>query len=156
MKKFWLILMFCLVSAAVWAGKMPRGWSDDIDKALVKAEKEQRYVMILFTGSDWCSWCKRLKADVLDRKAFQKFANQHLVLVYFDFPVNKKIAPAQLLKQQNWQKKFGIKGYPTTVILNSKGVMVGKISGYEKENDFIQRLEKLCIKHSGSERKESK
>ena len=42
----------------------PTGWYDDYDAALKAAQTVHKKLYILCTGSDWCGWCKKLKADV--------------------------------------------------------------------------------------------
>ena len=59
----------------------PSGWYDDFDLALKAAQTAQKKLYILFTGSDWCSWCKKLKANVLETKEFKDFAAGKLILL---------------------------------------------------------------------------
>jgi protein disulfide-isomerase len=64
--------------------------------------------------------------------------------VEVDFP-NKKKQSAELKAANNaLQKKYGIKGYPTIVVLDGDGKKVGEL-GYMKGGPkaFIAELEKL-------------
>ena len=54
-----------------------------------KASAEHKVVLLDFTGSDWCGWCKRLKAEVFDQPEFAEFAQANLIMVEVDFPRNK-------------------------------------------------------------------
>jgi thioredoxin-related protein len=36
-------------------------WLTDYDAALTQAEKQDKNVLLYFTGSDWCAQCKMLK-----------------------------------------------------------------------------------------------
>ena len=144
MKKLLFTVIALLFCATAYSAEALRGWTTDINAALAQAKKTDRPVLILFTGSDWCSWCKRLKKDTLDRKDFQKFAEEELVLVYYDFPSRKKIDAGLMSEQQKWQKKFGVRGYPTTIIVDAKGNEIGRISGYAKSSDYIKKI-KACL-----------
>ena len=44
----------------------------DFDKALAEAKAAKKHVFVLFTGSDWCGWCIKLRKNVLDNKKFKK------------------------------------------------------------------------------------
>ena len=87
-------------------------WQTDFSAAKAKAKSEKKFLLVDFTGSDWCIWCKRLKAEVFDKDEFQNEAPKHFVLVELDFPSTKKLPDE--LKQQNetLQKKYEIHGFP--------------------------------------------
>ena len=122
MKKFLFAIcaaLLCSVSAFA-VDNCPKGWTVDINAALKKAQAENKKVLVLFTGSDWCSYCIKLKNATLGKNKFTKFASTNLVLVYFDFPRNKNlVSQQQMALQKQWQQRFGIEGYPTTVILDA-------------------------------------
>lgn len=105
-------------------------WMTDYKAALELAAKEDRPVLMNFTGSDWCGWCVRLDKETFSKPDFQAFAKKNLVLVEVDFPNNKPQGAE--LKQQNegLQKKFGVQGFPTLVLLNSKGEEIARNPGY--------------------------
>ena len=66
MKKI-ILTVAAVLAAGVFA--MPVGFTDDWDAALKKAAAEKKTVLALFTGSDWCIWCKRLEGEVLSQKS---------------------------------------------------------------------------------------
>ena len=142
MKKFGLIfcaVLFCTTLSAAY--KVPKKWTANIDAALVKAAAEKKKVLVLFTGSDWCTWCKRLRNDVLDKKEFERLAAKNFILVYFDFPYkDKKISIDQKNLQQSWQQKLNVSGYPTTVILDGKGKKLTSVAGYLPLEDYLKAI----------------
>jgi thioredoxin-related protein len=104
-------------------------WTTDYASALAGARGTDRKILLFFTGSDWCGWCKRLDAEVLSTSDFRAYARQNLVLVKLDFP--QGIPQSAQLKRQNRElgDKYGIDGYPTVIVLNSSGGNIGKL-GY--------------------------
>ena len=141
MKKFALILLMLCCSTALFArNDVPKGWTTDINSALVKARREHKQVLVLFTGSDWCGYCIRLKKDVLDKKQFQKVAPTKYVLVYFDFPNKKRLSASQRKMQTDWASRMGVNGYPTTVILDKDGKKVKVIPGYRNAQSYLEAL----------------
>jgi protein disulfide-isomerase len=129
-------------SAPPPAARADAGWSTDAAAALEQAKTEGRHSFLFFTGSDWCGWCIRLNKEILSTPEFAAYAQQRLVLVELDFPQRK--AQSDTLKAQNAQlaKKYGIRGYPTVIVLNSEGRMVGKL-GYQPggPGPFIEALQ---------------
>ena len=93
-------------------------WTMDY-AAAAKLAKEKNLPMLLnFTGSDWCGWCKRLDADVFTKPEFKEWAKKNVVLLELDFPRGKQIP--QKNKEQNaaMQQALGITGYPTIWLIN--------------------------------------
>jgi thioredoxin-related protein len=88
-------------------------WYDDLMKANEISEKTKKPIFAMFTGSDWCGWCKKLQADVFAKPEFVKWAEKNVVLMEVDFPRGKQLSP--VLQQQNnsLQQSFGVAGYPT-------------------------------------------
>ena len=120
------------------------GWDDDYDKALAKAKAEKKLVLLDFTGSDWCGWCIKLDKEVFSKTEFKTYAKDNLVLVELDFPRGKQ--QSKKLKEQNekLQKEFGIRGFPTIIVLNSEGQKVGQL-GYMEGGPtaFIAKVNEL-------------
>ena len=79
-------------------------WTMDY-AAAAKLAKEKNLPMLLnFTGSDWCGWCKIMDGNVYAKPEWSEFAGKQLVLVTFDFPQDKSIVPERLTSQNNEMK----------------------------------------------------
>ncbi len=122
------------VAAALAAGAfaMPAGFTDDFDAALKKAADEKKTVFALFTGSDWCIWCKRLEGEVLSQKAFSDEVGKTFVPVFLDFPNDKSLVKAATAKRnRELAEKYSIRGYPTVLLLDAKGEVLAQ-TGYQR------------------------
>ena len=88
-------------------------WHEDLKEAIAISQKENKPLMLFFTGSDWCGWCIRLQKEVFFKPEFTKWAAENVVLVELDFP--RKKAQSQELRAQNaqLQQQFQVRGYPT-------------------------------------------
>lgn len=107
------------------------GWITDYQDALKQAKEQNRPVLVDFTGSDWCGWCIKLNKEVFSKPEFQDFAKDNLVLLEIDFPSNPKSLPAATQKQNaELQKKFGVDGFPTLVLLDGDGKEITRHVGY--------------------------
>src|SRR5439155_23608625 len=68
-------------------------WLTDYKKAQQEAKASNKILLLDFTGSDWCGWCKKFDREVLLQPEFKDFARDNLVIVELDFPRGKPQAP---------------------------------------------------------------
>ncbi|MFH1708181.1 MAG: thioredoxin family protein [Planctomycetota bacterium] len=66
------------------------GWLTDYNAAVKAAQERNLPILADFTGSDWCGWCQKLKAEVFDKKEFTEWAAQSVILLEVDFPKQKE------------------------------------------------------------------
>ena len=120
MKRLILITILSAVAAgSLFADYPPEGWTDSITEAIAEAEREDKMLLLDFTGSDWCGWCKRLDNEVWKTQVFQNWADDNLVMVFLDFP--QSIELSDEIRKQNYilQQMLGVQGYPTIWLLDS-------------------------------------
>jgi protein disulfide-isomerase len=119
-------------------------WITDHAKALQIAKNENKFVLMDFTGSDWCGWCIKLDKEVFDEKEFKEFAKEKLVLLVLDFPRSKSQSGTLKAQNKKLAAEYKISGYPSVVVLNPDGKQVG-VTGYIEggPSAFIQNLEKI-------------
>ncbi len=146
MKRLFIALMVSVLSlGSLHAAEA--GWLTDYDKALKQAAAEKKPVVINFTGSDWCGWCIRLDKEVFSQQEFVNYAKDNVVLVKLDFPRKKPLSEAEKKKNEALAQKFGVRGFPTIVVLDPKGKQLGEL-GYQKGGaaKWIESLEKVTKK----------
>jgi thioredoxin-related protein len=127
-------------------------WLTDLPTALTRAKKENKAVLLDFTGSDWCGWCMKLKKEVFDTFDFALYANANLVMVEVDFPRHKGQTLELIKANSNLAAKYGIEGYPTIILLNSDGQQIGQ-TGYVEGGTraFIAEINRFPgMPHNGS------
>ena len=123
------VTLGCLYGLATAARGEDGPWQTNFEAAKTRAKAEKKFLLVDFTGSDWCATCKRLQAEVFDKDQFQNEAPKHFVLVELDYPVNKKL-PGRLKEQNDALKdKYEIRGWPTVLVLDSDGRVVAR-TGY--------------------------
>jgi thioredoxin-related protein len=106
-------------------------WTTDYKAALVQAKAQKKLVLLDFTGSDWCGYCKLLDKEVFTQQSFKDFANKNYIQVTVDFPQQKQLPDE--VKQQNdaLGNQFKIDGYPTLIVLDADGKELGRQVGYD-------------------------
>ena len=132
------------VDSAKWAKGPSDLWHVRIDTALAAAKEENKKIFVLTTGSDWCSWCKRLYSEVLSSRTFLDYAEDNLILVYLDYPNGSKQPESQKLYNEFIVKPLNIsRGAPAAFILSPDGRLIGNISGYRQLDVYMSSIKKL-------------
>jgi protein disulfide-isomerase len=140
-------LLVLLSGMTVYAEVNNLEWLVDFEEAKrISAEKELP-VLAFFTGSDWCGWCKKLDREVLSTKEFAAYAASSLVLFMADFPSRKKIPKKEKVQNEKLAEKYGVRGFPTVMLLSADGKVIGK-TGYRRNGGkaYVKHLRKLIAK----------
>ena len=127
------------------ATSTPQGFTDDLDAALKSAKENKRYVVAVFSGSDWCGWCKKLEKEILSTETFRKGAVGQYELVYIDNPRDKKLLSEHGKKNNSkLTEKYEVNGFPTVLILNGAGEKVAEM-GYDAGGPerYLEKLEEV-------------
>ena len=125
----------------------PDGWYDDYNAATAAARQTKRPIFVLFTGSDWCIWCQRLRKDVLTKPAFQKLAAEQLILMFVDSPNGFELPTKVKQANEMLAKTLGAAGgVPHVIVVSADGKKLGEISGYRKEAEYLLELQKILQK----------
>ncbi|MDB6055825.1 MAG: thioredoxin-related protein [Verrucomicrobiales bacterium] len=143
MRNFFVVLLL-LTSCTQQAAVPTPGWVTDLAVAKAAAQKENKAILLDFTGSDWCVWCQRLKAEVFDTREFNAYAAKNLILVEVDFPQRKKQSIEEQRANQMLAATYKIQGYPSIILLDSNGKWKGQ-TGYQPggPKPFISELGRL-------------
>jgi len=124
-------------------------WTTYSKTALDKAKKENKYILMDFTGSDWCGWCVRLNKEVFSKPEFITYATNSLVCIEVDFPRDKKKISAEQKKiNDKLSKDYGVRGFPTIYLLKPDGkTIVGK-TGYKAGGSasYVKHLQDMIKK----------
>jgi thiol-disulfide isomerase/thioredoxin len=136
-----LFTSLLLLGAAVAVAAEPV-WLTDLDAAKAQGVKENKPVLVDFTGSDWCPPCKALHKNVFESKEFAAVASKY-VLVELDYPRNKPQEPELKAKNAALSKQFGITGFPTVLLIDAKsGDVFGKTVGFggQSAKEYLEKL----------------
>jgi thioredoxin-related protein len=120
-------------------------WMTDFEAAKAKAEKENKTLLIDFTGSDWCGWCVKLDKEVFKHDAFKNGVKDKFVLVEVDFPQDKEgMSEATIAQNDKLQEEYGVDGFPTILLTDAKGRPFAK-TGYEAggPEKYVESLDEL-------------
>jgi protein disulfide-isomerase len=105
-------------------------WQSNLEEAVAQAKKENKAVLVNFTGSDWCKWCIKLNNEVFSQSEFESYAEKNLVLVRLDFPRNIQQSNETKMYNNTLAQRYGIQGFPTILVFDNQGKLVAK-TGYQ-------------------------
>jgi thioredoxin-related protein len=142
MKKF-LISLFLLITTLGFS----QNWKTNFEEAKSAATIENKNILLVFSGSDWCGPCIKLDKFIWQSDAFKKESAKKWVLVRADFPKKKanqlsnELTSSNKILAENYNKEGN---FPLVVLLDPKGKVIGK-TGYAnvEPEDYIAIIHAL-------------
>jgi thioredoxin-related protein len=107
-------------------------WKTNFNDAKIEASKNNKLILVNFSGSDWCLACIQLRKNIFESKTFTVYASDNLVLVNADFPrQNKhKLSPAQKKMNEDLAEKYDPDGkFPYTILMTASGKILKRWDG---------------------------
>lgn len=117
--KFFLRL--CIVLTSTAASLPAASWLTDHGTATLRRAAENKPVLMLFTGSDWCPACQNLQSNVFSKSEFSRYADESLILLEIDFPRKRSVPINEKQAREALAKSYGVRSYPTMILLDTKG-----------------------------------
>jgi len=134
-----LLLAFTLATFA-------QDWKPSLEDAKAIAAKENKNIILVFSGSDWCAPCIKLDKAIWQSAEFTKEAATSWVMLRADFPKKKGNALPEAQKQENDKlaEKYNKEGnFPLVVIMDKTGKVLAK-TGYKN----LPPAEYIALLHS--------
>lgn len=120
-------------------------WQPYSEQALAQAQKEGKGI-IIDTYADWCIPCKELDHSTFTDATVKKEA-ERFVTLKLNLTSNDPDSEAGRAR-----KRFGIRGVPTVMFLDSNGRELGdlRLEGFEKPAAFVARMKRVEALPAGS------
>ncbi|MCU7548004.1 thioredoxin family protein [Chitinophagaceae bacterium LB-8] len=136
-------LLFKLFVFAFWL--IPAPWLTNFDQAKTEAGQSHKYILINFSGSDWCGPCIRMKKEIFESSTFESYATEKLVLVRADFPRLKKnqLPKDQMKANEALADRYNPEGkFPFTILTDESGKILKQWEGLPNETpeQFVNEL----------------
>lgn len=142
-----LLSFISLISLDTIAKEKKLVWNDNLEKAVEIAKKQDKAILINFSGSDWCKWCKKLDTEVFSQNEFINYAKKNLVLVKIDFPQYTPQDPKVQSYNREVAQMFRVQGFPTVVVIDKNQKLAG-YTGYQEggAGNYIKYLKSVLNK----------
>ena len=133
-----LLLINCLMVFS-------QDWETSYKNSITKAQNQNKKIILVFQGSDWCGPCIKLSKEIWSTDEFMAYSKINYILIQADFPRKKKNALEKEQQEINnfLAEKYNPNGYfPLVVVLNKNGEVLGETS-YKKTTpkQYINLLE---------------
>ena len=122
-----LLLLFAL---AISNFAVSQEWQTNFEEAKKIATEQDKNVVIVFSGSDWCAPCIKLDKNIWQSDTFKKEAVEDWIVVRADFPRKKanELPKEQTEHNRKLAEKYNIEGsFPLVVVLDKNGKVLGKM-----------------------------
>ena len=141
--KPWMKLLL-LAAGGYWLfTTMNHGSGGELPKSLAGpvalGRTQQKKVVILITGSAWCPACQQMESGLLSTPQWLAFAAKEIVFQKYDYP-DPSSAPTPA--HQDLLKLPGFQGFPTLVVADGEGSILGMRAGYG-EVDYLEWIRSL-------------
>lgn len=136
------LVYFLFLMSAVFG--YSQNWNTNFEEAKAKAEKENKNILLVFSGSDWCGPCIKLEKVVWKSPEFQAEADKNWVIYRADFPNKRKnqLAPDMVESNNKLAEKYNKNGiFPLVMLLDPKGKVIG-MTGFKNVSaqDYIKLI----------------
>jgi len=125
----WILSSVLLVVTGSWLSAEP--WLEDFEAAKKASAASGKPILVDVTGSDWCPPCRQMEAEVFSRSDFLPAATAKYVLLRLDFPRNTPQTERLRTQNKRLAEKYPFEGFPTYFLMDSRGVLAGKHTGYQ-------------------------
>lgn len=98
-------------------------------QSIEKAQKENKKILLYFSGSDWCAPCVKFKKQFIYTDQFKSFAEENLIVYNADFPrLKKNQLPSDTIQEnESLADKYNNKGlFPLILLLSNDGTILKK------------------------------
>jgi len=119
-----LLFVLLLVNSLLIA----QNWQTNFEEAKVLAQKENKNIVLVFSGSDWCAPCMKLEKNIWMSQEFQTESQNNWITYKADFPKKKANQLPTELTEQNKKlaEKYNKEGsFPLVVLLTPSGKVLG-------------------------------
>lgn len=120
----------------------PFWWSHTLTEAQLRSkQKEDRKILALLTGPDWCGPCQQLEAEVLNTDEFKRLGRKQFIPLKVALYMNAPQSPAAKAEYYRLSKEYGIEGVPIFLILNTDGTVFAKPDLFKRRKGVTNMLE---------------
>jgi len=101
-------------------------WPEDLPKALAQARQEDRKVLVFFAGNPPSANARRMSTTTLSKKSGEIKRGKFITVLI------------QIKKTDDLAKHYGIKNFPTFLLLDAQGKELNRRVGFVGQEAFIR------------------
>ncbi len=124
-----------------------QNWKTNFEDAKKEAMEQNKNILLVFSGSDWCAPCIKLDNVVWKSEAFKLEAEKSWAIYKADFPKKKanQLSPELTESNNKLAEKYNRNGsFPLVILLDKTGKVIG-MTGFKNisATEYIQLIHSL-------------
>jgi thioredoxin-related protein len=112
-----------------------------LEEAYAQNLKEPRKIFVdVYT--DWCGWCKRMDKETFANAGVAAYVNKNYYAVKLNAESDRSFElEGQKMTERQVAKQFGVRSFPTIVLIHEDFQKFQPVPGYRPAKDFKEMLE---------------
>lgn len=112
----------------------------DWEKAKATATRENKKILIVLTGSEWCAPCKKMDRNVIHHPEFRKYASENLVVFLVDLPGGGLVINSKVYQDyEKFKHQYQTNALPSLILTESDGTKLAVLKGKMFNLDNVMR-----------------
>jgi thioredoxin-related protein len=135
------VLMITLLLFAVDSFAQKVEMITEWEKAKELASQENKDILVILTGSEWCKPCKKMDKYVIADPEFQKYAKENLVVFLVDLPGGGIIMNSPVnMSYEKFKRIYQTSALPSLILADRDGEKIRVLEGklHQVENVLAQ------------------
>jgi thioredoxin-related protein len=121
-----ILLLFLIQIGNAQEVEMITEWKE----AKELAKKENKRILIILTGSEWCAPCKKMDKKVIENPEFEKYAEQNLIVFLIDLPGGGLVINSKVYQDYvKFENKYQTNALPSLILTENNGTKIRTLKG---------------------------
>jgi thioredoxin-related protein len=121
-----ILLLFLIQIGNAQEVEMITEWKE----AKELAKKENKRILIILTGSEWCAPCKKMDKKVIENSEFEKYAEQNLIVFLIDLPGGGLVINSKVYQDYvKFENKYQTNALPSLILTENNGTKIRTLKG---------------------------
>lgn len=121
-----ILLLFLIQIGFAQEVEMITNWKE----ANELARKENKLILIILTGSEWCAPCKKMDKNVIGNPEFEKYAEENLIVFLIDLPGGELVINSKVYQDyEKFKNKYQSNALPSLILTENDGTKIKTLKG---------------------------
>ncbi len=118
----------------------PMVWKSFNEGMALARSSNKKALVDVYT--DWCTWCKKMDADVYTDKEVVRLLNEHFIAVKLNAESTNPVSfKGNNYTEADFARQLGVTGYPTILFFDQNSNPITNLSGYTPPDQLSRVLD---------------
>lgn len=137
-----LIILFCVANFASSLAQINK--ETDWDTAQSLAKQQNKDILIILTGSEWCRPCVKMKRNVIEQAKFIEYVHKKLVIFEINIPQHQDLSSKVMKDYRIFSERYQTNALPSLILVDTEGKEKTRIiSGLASLETVLEKLQKF-------------